>query len=40
VGCIQAGAEDNLIKPFNPVLLQARLNSSLARKRWHDQELD
>jgi CheY-like chemotaxis protein/tRNA A-37 threonylcarbamoyl transferase component Bud32 len=38
--CIQAGAEDYLPKPFDPVILRARLAGSLARKRWHDQERD
>jgi CheY-like chemotaxis protein/tRNA A-37 threonylcarbamoyl transferase component Bud32 len=36
--CIQAGAEDYLPKPFDPVLLRARIAGSLARKRWRDQE--
>ena len=36
--CIKLGATDYLPKPFNPVLLQARLTSSLARKRLHDAE--
>lgn len=38
IRCIEAGAEDYLTKPFNPVLLQARLNAGLERKRWHDRE--
>jgi class 3 adenylate cyclase len=38
IGCIEAGAEDYLSKPFNPTLLQARLNAGLQRKRWHDRE--
>ena len=37
--CIKAGADDYLTKPFNPVLLEARLSSCLERKRWHDREL-
>jgi class 3 adenylate cyclase len=32
------GAEDYLTKPVNPVLLQARVGSSLERKRLHDQQ--
>jgi sigma-B regulation protein RsbU (phosphoserine phosphatase) len=36
--CLQLGADDFVPKPFNPVLLQARINASLARKRLHDQE--
>jgi phosphoserine phosphatase RsbU/P len=36
--CIQKGAEDYLAKPFDAVLLQARIGSSLEKKRLHDQE--
>jgi phosphoserine phosphatase RsbU/P len=36
--CIQKGAEDYLAKPFDAVLLRARIGSSLERKRLHDQE--
>ena len=36
--CIQKGAEDYLSKPFDPVLLGARIGSSLEKKRLHDQE--
>jgi len=35
---IEHGAEDYLPKPFDPVLLHARLGSSLERKRLRDQE--
>jgi sigma-B regulation protein RsbU (phosphoserine phosphatase) len=38
VECIQLGAEDYLSKPFNPVLLRARIGSSLDRKRLRDAE--
>ena len=38
IRCIEAGAEDYLPKPFNSVLLRARINASLERKRWHDRE--
>jgi len=38
VKCIQRGAKDYLAKPFNPVLLQARIGSCLERKRLRDQE--
>jgi DNA-binding response OmpR family regulator len=30
--CIELGAEDYLFKPFNPILLNARIRSSLARR--------
>ena len=36
--CIEAGAEDYLAKPFDPVLLKARIDSCLDKKRLHDQE--
>jgi class 3 adenylate cyclase len=38
VRCIQLGAEDYLSKPFEPVLLQARVGACLEKKRLHDQE--
>jgi phosphoserine phosphatase RsbU/P len=38
VRCIQMGAEDYLPKPFNPTLLRARIDSSLAKKRLRDRE--
>jgi len=38
VNCIQLGADDFLPKPFNPTLLMARIEASLAKKRLHDQE--
>ncbi len=38
IRCIEAGAEDYLTKPFDPVLLRARINACLERKRWHDRE--
>jgi class 3 adenylate cyclase/CheY-like chemotaxis protein len=38
VMCIEAGADDYLLKPFNPVLLQARISAGIERKRWHDRE--
>jgi class 3 adenylate cyclase len=37
VRCIELGAEDYLPKPFNPILLRARVGASLERKRLHDQ---
>jgi len=38
VRCIELGAEDFLPKPFNMVLLMARIESCLAKKRLRDQE--
>ncbi len=38
VKCIELGAEDYLPKPFNPVLLRARVRASLDKKRFRDQE--
>jgi class 3 adenylate cyclase len=38
VRCIEMGAEDYLPKPFDPVLLRARLGSCLERKALRDQE--
>lgn len=38
VRCIELGADDFLPKPFNPTLLVARIESSLAKKRLRDQE--
>jgi two-component system cell cycle response regulator len=40
VKCIELGAQDYLPKPFNPVLLRARLTACLERKWLHDQEVD
>jgi CheY-like chemotaxis protein len=40
VRCIELGAEDYLPKPFDPMLLRARINSGLAKKRLHDLELE
>ena len=37
VRCIELGAVDYLLKPFNPVLLKARLGSTLEKKRLRDQ---
>lgn len=39
VRCIEAGAEDFLSKPFNPVLLRARIGASLEKKRLRDREV-
>lgn len=38
VRCIEMGAEDYLTKPLNPVLLRARVNASLEKKRLRDQQ--
>ena len=37
VRCIELGAEDFLSKPLNAVLLKARVNASLEKKRLRDQ---
>jgi signal transduction histidine kinase/DNA-binding response OmpR family regulator len=37
---IEAGAEDYLPKPFDPVLLRARIGACLEKKRWRDREQD
>ena len=37
IRCIEAGAEDYLHKPFNPVLLRARIGASLEKKRLLDE---
>lgn len=37
--CIEMGAEDYLPKPFEPVLLQARIGASLEKKRLRDREV-
>ena len=37
VRCIAAGAEDYLPKPFNPVVLRARIGASLEKKRLLDE---
>ncbi len=38
VHCIERGAEDYLAKPFNPILLRARIGASLEKKALRDQE--
>jgi signal transduction histidine kinase len=38
IRCIEGGAEDYLLKPFDPVLLRARLKASLEKKTLRDQQ--
>ena len=40
VRCVEAGAEDYVPKPFNAVILLARITASLEKKRLRDQEQD
>jgi CheY-like chemotaxis protein len=40
VRCIEMGAEDYLMKPFEPVLLKARVGACLEKKRLHDAEVE
>lgn len=40
VKCVKLGAEDYLHKPFNPVLLKARIAACLDKKWLRDQEQD
>jgi len=40
VRCIGMGAEDFLPKPFDPLLLRARLGACLEKKRLRDQEVE
>jgi len=36
--CLEKGADDYLVKPFNTTLLQARVTGCIERKRAHDRE--
>ena len=38
IRCIEIGAEDYLPKPYDPILLRARILSSLEKKRLRDQD--
>ena len=40
VRCIEAGAEDYLPKPWNPVILQARVNACIEKKQLRDRDRD
>ena len=40
VRCVALGAVDYLLKPFNPVLLKARLGATLEKKRLRDEVND
>jgi CheY-like chemotaxis protein len=40
VRCIELGAEDYLPKPFDPVLLRARIGACLEKKRLRDLEVE
>jgi two-component system, chemotaxis family, response regulator WspR len=39
LACIQKGAEDYLIKPYDRVLLKARISACLEKKILHDREV-
>ncbi len=39
VKCIEAGAEDYMVKPLNQTILRARLSNCIARKEAYDKEL-
>jgi class 3 adenylate cyclase len=38
IRCIEAGADDYLPKPVNPILLKARIRAGLEKKQWMDEE--
>jgi adenylate cyclase len=38
VRCVEEGADDYLVKPLNPILLRARIERGLDRKRLREQE--
>ena len=38
IRCIETGAEDYLPKSVNPILLRARVNSCLEKKKWLDRQ--
>ncbi|MDR3156043.1 MAG: hybrid sensor histidine kinase/response regulator [Holosporaceae bacterium] len=39
VRCIEAGAEDYMVKPLNQTILKARLSNCIAKKEAHDKEI-
>jgi class 3 adenylate cyclase len=40
IRCIKMGAEDHLPKPYDPVLLNARIGASLEKKRLRDEVME
>jgi class 3 adenylate cyclase len=40
IRCIEMGAEDHLPKPYDPVLLNARIGASLEKKRLRDEVMN
>ncbi len=38
IRCIEKGADDYIIKPFNSILLKARINALLEKKRLYEKE--
>ena len=40
IRCIEIGADDYLPKPFDPVLLRARIGAGLERSRWRAREVE
>jgi class 3 adenylate cyclase len=40
VRCIRMGAEDHMPKPFDPILLNARIGASLEKKRLRDEVVE
>ena len=40
IRCIELGAEDRLPKPFDPILLRARISASLEKKKLRDMQTE
>ena len=40
VACLELGADEYVKRPFNPVMLRARLNGCLARRQFHVLEVE